>query len=269
MFYNDGMKRFVYAIAVLPLILMILSLPASAGDTNSGRVIHAGELPESPEFAEAIDCVADILRLAEIEAEKVGVRELPESIPFDKAAKVFTPDRLLSEDGLFELAKTDEYTWIMPLAREKGVIYASIAVKAGRVTGYEVSSAADIASCGRALYVFDGGAVDRAVRESRLTPEEGAVFSLPDTDVDFAAFRAGGSAFAIPFCGEPEKLGLENGKLMPLDELIRVLAEYRGEPVPGAEAGAFPAWIPFAVCAACACVVIPILIRRRAGRTVK
>ena len=208
------------AFAITALILVFaLTGAAFAADTLIGDLLSIGDLPYSPEFSDVLDCTDDILDEAADLMGEAGVTSLPESLPFYKAVKVYPCESPRSDKDLEAARSGSAYLWRMPVAREKGIIWATVAINDGKVAGYSVDAAEDF-SPGRGTYIFDGGMVEQLLTTFGLEPEDACVYSSDALSSDFIVFRAKGVSYVIPFSSAPEKLGLENAEVYPLSALF-------------------------------------------------
>ncbi len=205
------------------LIAAALALPLAAFKFPEEhllcRLLGLGELPESPEFASVWDCVPGLMGSLDDEVEKAGVTAYPEAIAFDRAMRAYPAELPLTEESFDKAASSPVTLWRVPIAREKGFVYATFRLEEGEPVTYETGASDSFDSGVRVSYVFEGGELDRAVEESGLKPSEARILSFDELKADMIVFRADGRLYAIPYFENPPD-GVENKRVIPFGSLI-------------------------------------------------
>ena len=246
--------------AIIVLLALSMSLAAFRFPEEHAlcKLLGLGELPESPEFASVWDCVPELMGSLSDEVETAGVSVYPEAIAFDRAMRVFPAELPLSESSLGAAADSPVTLWRVPIAREKGFVYATFRLEEGMPVTYETGASASFEEGVRVSYIFEGGDLDAALTESGLDPAEACILSFDELSADIILFKAGGRYYAIPYA-ENGIEGIENKKVVPLNTLQRALGCDAPE-----GAGLSPLWFVSGGAVLIAAAALVLVLRRRA-----
>ena len=228
-------------------------------------------LIDEPEYESASALGEEIMRQAEALAS--ANTALPDSVPFDRAVKVFQAEELSSGSDIEKAKESGVYLWKVPICSEGEFIYSVIRVEDGRAVSCSAASGSRD-QMKQEEYFFDPAVVEGAIAESGLEASDPFVVTVPDAFVDIVCFTSGGKTFAVPFASRPDFWALDNAKVYPIDEVISALRDLQSGSPDGPSGGGssgsagFPLWaavlIPAAALAAAA--IVALLIRRSKAR---